>query len=87
MYDNIYKIATDLEKIDVVYHVNLSIDINECIVNNEGCFQICFNTIGSFYCSYQNGFMLDSDYLTCQGEFNIKLYMYDNIYKIAILKN
>ena len=48
---------------------NLFLDINECLlVNNGGCSQTCTNTNGSFVCSCQNGFVLDSDNLTCQGK-------------------
>ena len=46
----------------------MSLDINECLVNKGGCSQTCTNTIGSFVCSCQNGFDLNSDNLTCQGK-------------------
>ena len=46
----------------------MSLDINECLSNKGGCSQTCTNTIGSFVCSCQNGFVLDSDNLTCQGK-------------------
>ena len=45
----------------------MSLDINECGVNNGGCSELCANTIGSFVCSCQQGFVLQSDGFTCQG--------------------
>ncbi|XP_019614687.1 PREDICTED: uncharacterized protein LOC109462574 [Branchiostoma belcheri] len=43
-------------------------DIDECATNNGGCQQICTNTIGSFYCSCGEGFLLGPDRSTCFGE-------------------
>ena len=43
-----------------------SIDINEC-VEQSPCDQQCTNTIGSFTCSCNNGYELDSDQTTCRG--------------------
>ena len=46
-----------------------SIDINECETANGGCEQICSNTIGSFACSCDVGYRLDSNGLNCSGKF------------------
>ncbi|XP_078621276.1 uncharacterized protein LOC144887750 [Branchiostoma floridae x Branchiostoma japonicum] len=40
-------------------------EIDECETNNGGCAHICTNTIGSFRCSCQDGFSLNSDGFTC----------------------
>ena len=46
-----------------------SIDINECETANGGCEQMCSNTIGSFACSCDVGYRLDSNGLNCSGKF------------------
>ena len=45
----------------------LTIDIDECASNNGGCNQTCNNTDGSFTCSCDSGYTLDSDRLGCSG--------------------
>ena len=42
-------------------------DYDECTDNNGGCDQICSNTIGSFFCSCGDGYMLDVDMISCNG--------------------
>ena len=42
-------------------------DINECNLNISGCSQECVNTVGSYYCDCDNGYLLDSDNHTCTG--------------------
>ena len=47
----------------------ISTDINECLVLNGGCHQICTNTEGSFSCSCDDGFFLSTENnRTCEGE-------------------
>ena len=43
------------------------VDINECDASNGGCEQRCNNTIGSFYCSCDIGYQLDSNGYDCNG--------------------
>ena len=43
------------------------IDINECVVNTDGCDQGCQNTIGSFECTCSDGYILSSDGRACSG--------------------
>ena len=43
-------------------------DINECDKSNGNCSQMCFNTIGSYYCSCTSGYVLNSNNLTCNGK-------------------
>ena len=45
-----------------------SIDIDECSEDIHRCDQHCHNTIGSYMCSCDTGFLLDSDGYTCNGE-------------------
>ena len=43
-------------------------DVNECSTNKGGCNQVCTNNIGSFVCSCNTGYELESDERTCVGE-------------------
>ena len=47
--------------------------MNECLDNNGGCDHNCTNTMGSFVCSCQAGYDLDSDGLACIGMYMIQL--------------
>ena len=47
-------------------------DIDECTVETDDCSQICINTVGSFDCDCNTGFVLDSDGSTCNGEYYMK---------------
>ena len=42
------------------------VDVNECEGVND-CQQRCINTVGSYNCSCQAGFMLNNDGRTCTG--------------------
>ena len=42
-------------------------DINECVVDNGGCSQLCINTQGHFYCTCQPEYVLDFNNKTCLG--------------------
>ncbi|XP_006851616.1 PREDICTED: growth arrest-specific protein 6 [Chrysochloris asiatica] len=41
-------------------------DVNECIHQNGGCNQICYNKVGSFHCACYSGYTLSSDSRTCE---------------------
>ena len=43
-------------------------DINECDLENDGCQQICINTNGSYNCSCNPGYTLNTDGQFCTGE-------------------
>lgn len=43
------------------------LDINECTLGTDRCAQNCFNTVGSYRCSCNTGYTLNSDGLTCDG--------------------
>ena len=42
-------------------------DVNECDTDNGGCDQVCVNTIASFSCECNTGYLLDSDGFSCSG--------------------
>ncbi len=43
-------------------------DINECVLQLDGCQHICTNNDGGYDCSCNMGFELDMDGLTCSGQ-------------------
>ena len=43
------------------------LDINECAAGTHDCGQVCTNTDGSFTCSCNSGYTLDSNGKTCNG--------------------
>ena len=47
------------------------LDINECLTNEGGCEHNCSNTMGSFECLCQQGFILASDGLQCDGKLTL----------------
>ena len=51
----------------VVVTVYEIIDIDECLVANGNCEQICINTDGSMECGCQDGYRLGSDGESCLG--------------------
>ena len=42
-------------------------DTDECSVGTHNCSQVCINTAGGFNCECYNGFILDTDGVTCNG--------------------
>ena len=50
-------------------HIFISIlpDIDECNDGTDNCPHICTNTIGSFFCGCNDGFLLDIDQTACIG--------------------
>ena len=44
-------------------------DINECTESVDQCEHSCHNTIGSYTCSCNAGWLLDSDAHTCNGKY------------------
>ena len=51
-------------------------DIDECSEGTDVCTQTCTNTIGSFICGCNNGYLLDDDGFTCLGK-QKPVYYYD----------
>ena len=50
-------------------------DINECTLGNGGCSQNCINTIGSYHCSCNSGYLLDADLKSCNGMYLVTFTM------------
>lgn len=46
----------------------LFIDINECEIGQSSCTQTCTNSIGSYTCSCNEGYHLDSNGYNCLGQ-------------------
>ena len=63
------------------YFNNICVDINECSSNNGGCQHNCYNTVGSYYCTCNTGWVLSSNGQTCTG---MSLSMHE-IYCIIII--
>ena len=59
-----YALSVVRVKKEIIFHTT---DINECLSSNGGCSQICINSIGSYNCSCQSGYVLLSDNKTCSG--------------------
>ena len=43
-------------------------DIDECTMESDNCTHICHNTPGSYTCSCQPAYILDTDGYTCNGK-------------------
>ena len=52
---------------------SLTLDVNECQMNNGGCAQTCANTQGSFECSCGTGYNLALNSLDCDGKTTFEL--------------
>ena len=46
----------------------------ECGTDNGGCEQNCVNTVGSYTCSCNTGYTLNSDGHNCDGENNYNIF-------------
>ena len=54
-----------------LYLYVIVVDVDECLTDNGGCTQTCNNIDGSYQCSCQDGYQLDSDDHTCIGMYCI----------------
>ena len=53
-----------------VHHLcYITADVDECLVNNGGCSQLCVDTADSFECACNAGFSLEADGTTCTGKY------------------
>ena len=54
----------------IALHVNSMSDIddNECLNGSSGCAHVCHDTVGSFYCSCNDGYTLGSNGKSCTGK-------------------
>ena len=55
-----------LYKISVT-HVLMSVDYDECAVNNGDCQQLCYNLIPGRQCDCLEGYTLNGNGQTCNG--------------------
>ena len=54
-------------------HLLFIVDVNECNTNNGGCEDSCVNTDGSYYCTCDTGYSLDSNKHDCNGKMNYNI--------------
>ena len=47
------------------------VDINECVTDNGNCSHDCTNTPGSYLCSCNNGYSIDTDGHSCSGNYQL----------------
>jgi len=47
-------------------------DVNECL--SSPCQHNCTNTPGSYHCTCNVGYQLNTDGLTCRGEYNLSCH-------------
>ena len=57
-----------------------NVDIDECSEDTNGCSQICNNTEGSFTCGCNDGYLLDSDGITCNGMYTGRFYINSRVH-------
>ncbi len=55
----------------ITLQIIISIDIDECITDNGGCNQTCINNNGSYTCLCHQGYEINDDVKSCQGEKSI----------------
>ena len=48
--------------------ISALVDINECAEGTHQCDQNCHNNVGSYACSCNTGYRLNSDDRACDGE-------------------
>ena len=52
------------------------IDINECVLNIDLCEHTCTNTVGSYQCSCNTGYYLESNGYNCTGTLSSVFIMF-----------
>ena len=52
----------------VIIIVTIHTDVNECAFDNGGCQHDCINSGGSYRCECQQGYILQSDGMSCEGK-------------------
>ena len=66
----------------VCYTILMS-DSNECVNNNGGCEQFCYNLIPGYHCDCQDGYALADDGHTCNGCFTLYHIIPHSVWLIA----
>ncbi len=68
-----------------MYACYIYADVDECIDDIHDCSQNCHNTVGSYTCSCNDGFVIDSDSRGCNGITYSYSYVYiDFTYFISL---
>jgi hypothetical protein len=44
------------------------VDVDECVVRNGGCSQLCVNSYGSYKCCCNVGYVLSNNEQYCEGK-------------------
>ena len=52
----------------MVSTLNITLDINECDIDDGGCDHNCINTQGSYQCQCRDGFYFAGNETTCTGD-------------------
>ena len=55
-------------RIKFMYIIMHTSDIDECLEGRHQCIQVCQNTIGSYSCDCRDGFIIDVNGTSCDGE-------------------
>jgi len=55
------------------------LDINECLDDNAGCDHTCVNTLGSYYCKCNRGYILQADKHNCTGTY-VCIYVHHHMH-------
>ena len=61
-------VVCDFVLYPATFDIHLLVDINVCDVDNGGCDQICIDGIGSFHCNCTEGYLINDDGFSCDGE-------------------
>ena len=65
--DFLAQVSPSLLQPEFINYNFLFVDIDECLSNNGGCHHNCHNSDGSYTCSCNDGYQLNSDGHTCEG--------------------
>ena len=57
----------------LIFITLFNIDVDECLEGTHECVQNCHNTIGSYACSCNIGFVIDVDERSCDGKNEINM--------------
>jgi len=58
------------------------LDVNECATQNGGCEHHCENSVGSFTCSCDPGYVLSNNERTCVGKEKVLQVLVNSITSI-----
>ena len=64
--------------------INYTSDVNECTDNNGDCEHSCVNNEGSYSCSCQSGFSLNSNGRNCSGKNMFEYFIFYITFQISM---